>query len=64
MLSRRVVEHFDIVEHIPPGFGSGPVSPAPYPFALEQVEEALRDSIVMTVSASAHRVLQIVMLEE
>jgi hypothetical protein len=55
MLSRRVVEHFDIVEHILPGFGSGPVGLAPYPLSLQQVEEALRDSIVMTVSASAHR---------
>ena len=53
MLSRRIVEHFYIVEHILLGFGSGPVSPAPYPLSLQQVEEALRDGIVMAVSAPA-----------
>ena len=36
------------------------VDAAPYPFPLERIEEALRDHVVMTVPAPAHRVLQIV----
>ena len=58
MLSFWIVEHFDIVEHILPSFGPGFVGPAPYPFAVKQVEEALRDRIVMAVPTSAHGVLQ------
>ena len=35
-----------------PGVGPGFIGPAPYPFALEQVEEALDHRVVMTVPAS------------
>ena len=52
MLAFRIVEHLDVVEHLLPGFGAGFVGLAPYPFALEQVEEALVDGIVVAVSAS------------
>ena len=64
MVSFRIVEHLDVVEHILPGVGPGFISPAPYPFALEQIEKALDHRVVMTVPASAHRVFQIVMLQE
>jgi hypothetical protein len=37
MLSLWVIEHLDVVEYVLPGFGSGFIGPAPYPFALEQV---------------------------
>ena len=53
MLSLGIVEHLNVVEHILPGIGSGFIGPAPYPFTFEQIEEALRDSVVVTVAAPA-----------
>ena len=53
MLACRVVEHLDVVEHILPGLDAGLVGSTPYPLAFEQIEEALRDSIVMAVSPPA-----------
>ena len=64
MFAFRIVEHFDVVEHIASGIGACLVGPTPYPLPLEQIEEALRDGVVVTIPASAHRVLQIVMLQE
>ena len=52
MLSLRIVEHLDVVEHLLPGFGAGFVGPAAYAFALEQVEEALGHSIAPGNSVS------------
>ena len=54
VLAPRIVEHLDVVEHILPGLGPGTVGPAPYPFSLEQIEEALCHGVVMTVPAPAH----------
>jgi hypothetical protein len=48
----------------PIGLGTGFVGSAPYPFPLEQVEEALRHGVVVTIPATAHRVFQIVVLKE
>jgi len=64
VLSLAIVEHLDVVEHALSGIGPCFIGPAPYPFALEQVEEALRDRVVMTVPAPAHGMFQIVMLQE
>lgn len=64
MLALRVIEHLDVIEHLLPGFFAGSIVSPPDPFALEQVEEALGDSIVVTVSATAHRVLKIVGAQE
>jgi len=64
MLAPWIVEHLDIVEHVLSGFGARRVVPAPYPFAFEQIEEALRNCVVATVAAPAHRVFEIVRLEE
>lgn len=55
-----VAEHLDVVEYILPGFDTGLVCPAPYSLTLQQVEEALGNSVIVAVSGSAHRVLQIV----
>lgn len=60
MLALRIVEHLDVIEHILTGFYAGSVCPASDPFALEQVEEALRDRVVMAVAAPAHGMFQIV----
>lgn len=49
MLELRLVEHLDVVEHIPPGLFAGPVGSAPYPFALEQIEEALGHGVIMAI---------------
>jgi len=64
VLALWIVEHLDVVEHVLPCLGARPVGPSPYPFPLEQVEEALRDRVVVTVAAPAHRMLQIVRSQE
>ena len=64
MLSFRIVEHLNVVEHALPGIGSDFIGPACYPFVLEQVEEVFGDCVVMAVPASAHRMFQIVMFQE
>ena len=64
MFAFRIVEHLDVVEHILSGVGSCLVGSASYPLLLEQVEEVLGNGIVVTVPTSAHRVFQIVMLQE
>ena len=64
MFPFRIVEHFDVVEHISPCLVTGSISASSDPFAFEQVEEALSDCIVMAITTPAHGVLQIVMLEE
>jgi len=64
VLALRIVEHLDVVEHVPSGFVALAMGPASDPFALEQVEEALSDGIVMAVASTAHGVLEIVGLQE
>src|SRR5690606_36228850 len=64
MFAPRVIEHLDIIEHILPRLYTCFVGPAPYSLTFEQIEEALGDSVVVTVSPPAHRVLQIVCPEE
>ena len=64
MFAFRIAEHLDVVEHILSGVGSCLLASASYLLSLEQVEEALGNGIVVTVPAPAHRVFQIVMLQE
>jgi hypothetical protein len=45
MLALWVVEHLDVVEHILPRLDAGLVGSAAYPLALEQIEEALGNSV-------------------
>lgn len=40
------------------------VGPAPYPHAFEEIEEALRHSVAVTVAATAHWSLKVVLLQE
>lgn len=58
MLALRVAEHLDVVEHVLPCLLASSVGPTPDPLALEQVEEALGNRIVVVDPAAAHRVLQ------
>lgn len=60
----RVVEHFDVVEHVLASFIARTVDPSTYSLSLQKIEKALGHRIVMAVAASAHRVNQIVVLEE
>jgi len=47
MFALRVVEHLNVVKHILPRVVSGFVSSAPYTFALEKVEEAFSNRVVV-----------------
>ena len=58
------MEHLDVVEYVLPRVVSGLVGFASDAFALEQVEEAFGNSIVVTVAPAAHAVFEIVLLEE
>lgn len=64
VLSLRVVEHLNVVEHVLAGLGPGSIGPAAYALAPEQIGEALGDGVVVAVPTAAHRVLQPVRSEE
>ena len=64
MFALRIIEHLDVIKNILPRVVSGFVSSAPDAFALQEVEEAFCNSIVMTVSAPPHAVLEIVLLQK
>ena len=57
MLALWVIEHLDLVEYVLPRVVSGLVGFAPDAFAIEKNEEALGNSIVMTVTPSAHALI-------
>ena len=64
MLTDRVVEHLDIIEHVLPGLFACFIGASPDALARERREEALGDSIIMAVSPAAHGVFQIVSPDE
>ncbi len=64
MLALRVVEHLDIIEDVLSCVVSGFVGSASDAFALQEVEEALGDRVVVTVSPAAHAVFEIVLFQE
>jgi hypothetical protein len=64
MIALRVVEHLDVVEGVSPCLISGFVDFASDAFAFQEVEEALGDGVVVTVSAATHAVFKIVLLQE
>ena len=47
MLALRVIEHLDIIEHIPSSLVTCFVNPAPNPLSFEQIEEAFNDIVVV-----------------
>ena len=53
MFAFEIIEHLDVIEHVLPCIGARFLGPAPYPLALEQVEEAFGDGVVMAVPAPA-----------
>jgi hypothetical protein len=64
MFTLRVIEHLDVVEYILPRVVSGFVSSSPDTFALEQVEAAFSDGVIMAISPTPHAVFKIVLLQE
>jgi hypothetical protein len=54
VLACRVVKHLNIIEHVLPCGFTGNIRPPPDTFALQELEEALRDSVVMTIPTSTH----------
>ena len=58
MLALRVIEHLDIIEHIPSSLVTCFVNPAANPLSLEQIEETFNDSVVVAVTPAAHRSLE------
>ena len=60
MLALRVIEHLDVIEHIPSSLVTCFVNPAANPLSFEQIEEAFNDGVVVAVTPPAHRMLKIV----
>ncbi len=64
MFALWVIEHLNVIEHVLPRVNFCLVGFTSDTFALEQVEEALGDSVVVTVSTAAHAVFKIVLLQK
>lgn len=64
MLPGWIAEHLDTIKHILSCLRPRPLDLSADPFALEQVEETLCDSVVVAVATSAHGELEIVALHE
>lgn len=60
----RIVKRLDIVKDILPCLIASAIGLSSNPFPLEQLKEALDDSVVVTVPATAHALLQIVLVQE
>ena len=64
MTGLRVVENFDVVEDISLRVASGRINAPTDALALEQLEEALGHSVVVTVATTTHAVDQVVVAQE
>lgn len=64
MPALRIAEHLNVIKDIAPGLFSCPVGFSADTLALEQLEEAFNDCVIVTVSTSTHTLLQVVSLEE
>lgn len=60
MTALRIVEHLDIVKDILPSFVPAAIDFALYPFAPQRLEEDFSGHVVMSITASAHPLLQII----
>lgn len=59
-----VVDHLDVVEQIAPGSSPGQLDLSPDQLLLEQLEEALGDSVVVAVSLPAYAAYDAMGLEQ
>jgi hypothetical protein len=64
MFALWIVEHLNVVEYVLPRIISGFVGFAPDAFALQEVEEAFGDSVVVAVPSATHAVFEIMLLQE
>lgn len=64
MLAFRVVEHFDVVEFVPPSVVPGRIGSASNPLSFQELEEAFGHGIVVAVAASAHAGFEVVLMKE
>ena len=64
MLALGVVEHLDVFEDVLPWSVACRVCASPYPFPLQELKEALGDSVIVTIPTPAHAGLQVVLAEK
>ena len=64
VLTFRIIEHLDVIENILSRFDARFVNLAPDPFALEEVEKAFNDSVIMAIASTADRMFKIVRFQE
>ena len=64
MASPVVIEHLDIIKNICSGGVPASVNFSLYPLSLQQLEEALSNSIVVAVTAPTHTPLQVMRLQK
>lgn len=60
MFAFWVIEHFDVIEDVLCGLLAGFVCAAANALAFEQIEEAFCNGIVVTITASAHLLFDVV----
>ena len=59
-----IVEHLDVIEDILPGLGTCGIDLSTNALALDELEEAFSNSVIVAVTAPAHVLLQIIGIEE
>lgn len=64
MFALWVVEEFNVCEDVAPGIIACPVGSSSGPLAFQQLEEAFRNGVVVTVAAAAHAGLEIILAKE
>lgn len=64
MLAFWVVEQLDLREHVAPGSLSCPIGSAPDLLALEQLEKAFSDSVVMAITSPTQGMFEPVFAQE
>ena len=64
MAADRIVEHFDVIEDISPRHFPGFVGLSFDPFALEELEEAFRHCVILTITPPTHGADQVVRFQK
>ena len=64
MFALRVVEELNVFEDVAPSIIACRVGFSPDPLAFQQLEEAFRNGVVMTVTTSAHAGFEVVLAQK
>jgi len=64
MFSFRIIEEFDIIEHVLASIFAGGVRFPPDPLSFQKLEKAFRNGVVVAISPAAHTGFQIMGLEK